>query len=163
MSMDSDQLLEIGRIGKPHGLRGELIVALTSNVDERIKTGTEIYLKSKKKYVITAQSHTKTLPSFSRGIKSRTEAENLAGELLLAKPLEDPNIKWAHDLIGNLVIDNEGNQRGLIVEIQANPASDLLVLEDETLIPVVFLKDIKDNKVFVDTPKGIFQDSQSCE
>ena len=44
--MDSDQLLEIGRIGKPHGLRGELIVALTSNVDERIKTGTEIYLKS---------------------------------------------------------------------------------------------------------------------
>ena len=47
--MDSDQLLEIGRIGKPHGLRGELIVALTSNVDERIKTATEIYLKSKKK------------------------------------------------------------------------------------------------------------------
>ncbi|GIS39207.1 MAG: hypothetical protein Ct9H90mP11_05270 [Acidimicrobiales bacterium] len=46
--MDSDQLLEIGRIGKPHGLQGELIVALTSNVDERIKTGTEIYLKSKK-------------------------------------------------------------------------------------------------------------------
>ncbi|GIS52179.1 MAG: hypothetical protein Ct9H90mP27_6700 [Gammaproteobacteria bacterium] len=72
---------------------------------------------------------------------------------MLAKPLEDPNIKWAHDLIGNLVIDNEGNQRGLIVEIHANPASDLLVLEDETLIPVVFLKDIKDNKVFVDTPK----------
>ena len=52
--MDSDQLLEIGRIGKPHGLQGELIVALTSNVDERIKTGTEIYLKSKKKYVITS-------------------------------------------------------------------------------------------------------------
>ena len=162
--MDSDQLLEIGRIGKPHGLRGELIVALTSNVDERIKTGTEIYLKSKKKYVITSSKPYKKhfLVSLS-GIKSRTEAENLAGELLLAKPLEDPNIKWAHDLIGNLVIDNEGNQRGFIVEIHANPASDLLVLEDETLIPVVFLKDIKDNKVFVDTPKGIFQDSQSCE
>ena len=52
--MGSDQLLEIGRIGKPHGLRGELLVALTSNVDERIKTGTEIYLKSKNKYVITS-------------------------------------------------------------------------------------------------------------
>ena len=51
--MDSDQLLEIGRIGKPHGLRGELIVALTSNVEDRIKTGTEIYLKSKKKYVVS--------------------------------------------------------------------------------------------------------------
>ena len=107
--MDSDQLLEIGRIGKPHGLRGELIVALTSNVDERIKTGTEIYLKSKKKYVITNSKPYKKhfLVSLS-GIKSRTEAENLAGELLFAKPLEDPKIKWAHDLIGNLVIDNEG-------------------------------------------------------
>ena len=51
--MDSDQLLEIGRIGKPHGLRGELIVALTSNVDERIKTGAEIYLKSKKNPVVS--------------------------------------------------------------------------------------------------------------
>ena len=162
--MDRDQLLEIGRIGKPHGLRGELIVALTSNVDERIKMGAEVYLTSKKKYVITGSKPYKKnfLVSLS-GITSRTEAENLAGELLLAKPLEDPNIKWAHDLIGNLVIDNEGNQRGLIVEIHANPASDLLVLEDETLIPVVFVKDIKDNKVFVDTPKGIFQDSQSCE
>ena len=162
--MDSDQLLEIGRIGKPHGLRGELIVALTSNVDERIKTGTEIYLKSKKKYVITSSKPYKKhfLVSLS-GIKSRTEAENLAGELLFAKPLEDAKIKWAHDLIGNSVIDNEGNSRGLIVEILANPASDLLVLEDETLIPVVFLKDVKDNKVFVDTPKGIFQDREPCE
>ena len=162
--MDSDQLLEIGRIGKPHGLRGELIVALTSNVDERIKAGTEIYLKSKKKYVITSSKPYKKhfLVSLS-GIQSRTEAENLAGEILFAKPLEDPKIKWAHDLIGNSVIDNEGNPRGTIVEIHANPASDLLVLEDETLIPVVFLKDVRDNKVFVDTPKGIFQDREPCE
>tara|TARA_Y100001954_G_C15679546_1_gene537012 strand:+ start:298 stop:786 length:489 start_codon:yes stop_codon:yes gene_type:complete len=162
--MDSDQLLEIGRIGKPHGLRGELIVALISNVDERMEVGAEVYLTSRQKYVVTGSKPYKSnfLVSLS-GITSRTEAEALAGELLLAKPLEDPNIKWAHDLIGNLVIDNEGNPRGLIVEIHANPASDLLVLEDETLIPVVFLKDIKDNKVFVDTPKGIFQDSQSCE
>ena len=162
--MDSDQLLEIGRIGKPHGLQGELIVALTSNVDERIKTGTEIYLKVKEKI----RNHKlkaiqKTLPSFSKRNQNRTEAEDLAGELLFAKPLEDPKIKWAHDLIGNSVIDNEGNPRGLIVEIHANPASDLLVLEDETLIPVVFLKDVKDNKVFVDTPKGIFQDREPCE
>ena len=126
--------------------------------------GAEVYLTSKKKYLITASKPYKKnfLVSLS-GITSRTEAENLAGELLLAKPLEDSKIKCAHDLIGNLVIDNEGNSRGLIVEIHANPASDLLVLEDETLIPVVFLKDIKDNKVFVDTPKGIFQDTQSCE
>ena len=48
-----------------------------------------------------------------------------------------------HDLIGNSVIDNEGNPRGLIVEIHANPASDLLVLEDETLIPVVSSRMLK--------------------
>ena len=103
--------------------------------------GAEGALNFKKKYVITGSSHIKNFLVSLGGITSRTEAENLAGELF-AKPLEDPNIKWAHDLIGNLVIDNEGNQRGLIVEIHANPASDLLVLEDETLIPEVFLKDM---------------------
>jgi len=162
--MDSDQLLEIGRIGKPHGLRGELIVSLTTNVDERIKKGAEVYLKSEKKYIITSsKQYKKNFLVSLKGIESRTEADSLAGELLFAEPLEDPNIKWAHDLIGSSVIDNEGNPRGLIVEIHANPASDLLVLEDETLIPVVFIKDVKDNKVFIDAPQGIFQDSQSCE
>tara|TARA_B100000214_G_scaffold256592_2_gene189078 strand:- start:163 stop:651 length:489 start_codon:yes stop_codon:yes gene_type:complete len=162
--MNSDQLLEIGRIGKPHGLRGHLIVSLTTNVDKRINVGAEVFLKSKKRYLITdSKPYKKNFLVSLSGIESRTEADNLAGELLFARPLEDPNTKWAHDLIGNSVIDNEGNQRGLIVEIHANPASDLLVLEDETLIPIVFLKEIKDNQVFVDTPKGIFQDSQSCE
>ena len=122
--------------------------------------GAEVYLTSNKRYVITdSKPYKKNFLVSLSGITNRTEAENLAGELLLAKPLEDPNIKWAHDLIGNLVIDNEGKPRGTIIEIHANPASDLLVLEDETLVPVVFLKDVKDNKVFVDTPKGIFQDS----
>ena len=162
--MDSDQLLEIGRIGKPHGLRGELVVSLTTNVASRIKIGAEVFLESKKKYLITDSKPYKNnfLVSLS-GIENRTEAENLTGEPLFAQPLEDPDIKWAHELIGKSVIDNEGKHRGLIVEILANPASDLLVLEDETLIPFVLLKEIIDNEVYVDTPKGIFQDSQLCE
>ena len=71
--MDSDQLLEIGRIGKPHGLRGELIVALTSNVDERIKVGAEVYLTSMKKYVITgSKPYKKNFLVSLGGITSRT-------------------------------------------------------------------------------------------
>ena len=54
--------------------------------------------------------------------------------------------------------DNQGHDRGKIVEIQANPASDLLVLDDGTLVPVTFLSTIKDQTITVQTPKGIFPD-----
>ena len=160
--MNSDQRLEIGKIGKPHGLRGDLTIRLTTNRYERMEIGAEIYLGTSEKFVITGSKPYKNnfLVSLS-GVGNRNEAENLSGEKIFAEPLEDPEIKWAHELIGCIVIDNEGKQRGPIVEIQANPASDLMVLGDETLVPFNFLTKFDGERVYVDTPKGIFEDSQS--
>jgi 16S rRNA processing protein RimM len=158
--MSANYLLEIGRIGKPHGLRGELVIRLTTNVEERVEVGAEVFLKNKEKFVIENSRPVKSnfVVSLS-GIESRTDAESLTGELLFAEPINDPDTKWAHELIGKTVLDQTGNHHGSIIEIQANPASDLLVLDNEALIPVIFIKKINDDKVHVDAPKGLLRDN----
>ena len=39
-------LLSVGRIAKPHGLKGELIVALSTNRVERVDVGSTLWLAS---------------------------------------------------------------------------------------------------------------------
>jgi 16S rRNA processing protein RimM len=42
-----------------------------------------------------------------------------------------------------------------VESVQANPASDLLVLEDGGLIPLTFLVSHEDGRVVVDPPAGL--------
>ena len=46
------QLLEIGRIGKPHGLRGEVSVSLTTDREERVAPGSTLFLASQSELIV---------------------------------------------------------------------------------------------------------------
>ena len=91
-------------------------------------------------------------------MNTRESAEKVSGEKLFAEPLKDETTIWVHELIGKIVVDSHGCERGEVVEIHANPASDLLVLDDGTLVPITFLSDMKEKTITVDVPKGIFLD-----
>ena len=73
------------------------------------------------------------------GFGDRTSAEALRGVVLRAEPLHDPDEMWVHELIGAAVVDQEGVDRGHVVDVVANPASDLLELTDGNLVPVRFV------------------------
>ena len=153
------QLLEIGRIGKPHGLRGEVSVLLTTDREERVSVGSILFLASKQELVVqNSRSHKKLYLVSFKGMNTRESADSISGEKLFAEPLNDETTIWVHELIGKIVVDSHGLERGEVVEIHANPASDLLVLEDGTLVPVAFLSDTKEKTITVHAPKGIFPD-----
>ncbi len=61
-----------------------------------------------------------------------------------------------HELVGSTVVDRAGVRRGTVVAVEANPAHDLLVLEDGTLVPMVFVVDQRDGDVVIDPPDGLF-------
>jgi len=149
-------LLEIGKILKPHGLNGELIVFLSTNRIERLNPGSVITTEKLELEIITSRPHAKNFIVQFEGIVNREKAEELRGELLFAEPINDDTV-WAHELIGAEVVDQHGINRGLVTSVVHNPASDLLELEDGNLVPLTFLTSYEPGDIiFVSTPEGLF-------
>jgi 16S rRNA processing protein RimM len=74
------------------------------------------------------------------GVGDRSAAEYLRGVELSAEPLEVPGALWVHELVGALARDvASGTELGRVAAVEANPASDLLVLESGALIPTRFV------------------------
>ena len=154
-------MLEVGRIAKAHGIKGEVLVALTGDRTERVAPGAVLQTKAGRDLVVRyATSHQGKWIVRFEDVETRTEAEALHGQVLLAEPLEDPDALFVHDLIGSTVVDAAtGAELGTVEAVEANPASDLLVLAGtggQGLIPVRFIVD-RDaaGRLRVDVPEGL--------
>ena len=151
-------LLDVGRIARAHGLKGDVIVVLWSTVPGRLDPGAVLYTDDGTLTVVSSQPQgTGHLVHF-KGVSNRTEAEAMRGTLLRAEPLEVEGALWAHEMIGARLIDQGGQDRGEITAMENNPASDLLVLESGALVPLRFVVEvIAGERVVVDVPEGLFE------
>ena len=150
-------LLEVGKIDKPHGVRGEVVVSLSTNRDERVAPGTVLTLKDGSTLTIESSKplQHRWIVRFA-GVGSRLGAEALHGKALFAEPLDDPDALWVHDLIGSTVLDASTNEQiGVVESVEENPASDLLVLDTGHLIPLRFVTDRAGRQITVDLPEGL--------
>ena len=155
--------LEVGRVGRAHGLRGELNVRFTSNRPERSEPGAILYAGERRLVVAAARPHRDAMLVRFEGVVDRTAAEQLQGELLTADPLPGPPTRderevWVHEVIGSRVVDDTGRVVGEVVAVEANPAHDLLVLDDGTLVPLVFVVEQRDGTVVIAPPAGLLPD-----
>ena len=148
-------MLEVGRIVKPHGLKGDVIVDLTTNRTERLDAGNTF--NDGALTVVRASPHQHRWIVTFDGVNSVEAADRLRNTVLYAPPLEDPDALWVHELIGATVIDGGGVARGVVESVQANPASDLLVLDTGALVPLRFVTEQRDGEVVVDAPEGLFE------
>lgn len=167
--MTERPLLEVGRITRPHGLRGEVVVVLTTDRDERVAVGARLETDRGPLQIATArrdrrkgqQRHTGQytqhwVVSFE-GHTGREAAEALRGLLLRAEPIDDPDAMWVDDLVGTKVeLVGTGEFVGTCVAVMANPAADLLELDTGALVPVVFIVDRAPGRVIIDPPDGLF-------
>jgi 16S rRNA processing protein RimM len=177
-------LLEVARIARAHGLRGEVVVELLTNREERLHPGSVLVVGPSRHATTSntapdetvtgpvrdAQGHARSLevrasrPFQNRwlvifdGVGSREDAEALHGAVLLAEPVEDPDALFVHDLIGSVVVDQHDTERGVVTAVQANPASDLLVVDNRFYVPVRFVTTTGDGRVHVDIPDGLFDE-----
>jgi 16S rRNA processing protein RimM len=151
--------LEVGRVGRAHGLRGEVAVTFTTNRSERCEPGAVLYAGERRLVIATARPHQGRWLVCFDGIADRSAAEVLLGQRLFAAPLEGGDDElWVHELIGSEVRDPAGSVLGVVTSVEANPAHDLLVLEDGALVPVVFVREHGDDYVVVDVPDGLLEE-----
>lgn len=150
--------LEVGRVGRAHGLRGEVTVVPITNRSERFTAGSVFHTPDDRTLrIATVRPHGGAYLVRFAGVDDRTAAEGLRGTLLLADAPgpPPPGEVWVHEVIGRAVQDRAGRALGQVVAVEANPAHDLLVLDSGVLIPMVFVVEAGEDAVVVDPPDGL--------
>jgi 16S rRNA processing protein RimM len=157
-------LLEVGLIVKPHGIKGEVIVDLVSNrPDERLAAGSVLESDRGPMEVLRSSPHQGRWIVAFAGVADRNEAEGLRGTVLRAEPLEgEDDTLWVHELVGAVVYDVNGLFYGRVREVEANPASDLLVLP-QGLVPLAFVVEQERGRIVIDPPEGLIEPRPAIE
>lgn len=159
------EVLEVGYIVKAHGIKGEVIVALITNRLERVNPGARLFCRGLELTVQRSSPHQARYIVKFESVESRDAAENLRGEKLYAAPVRDDDSLWVDEMVGLAVEDQNGNVLGLVVALEANPASDLLVLDTGVLVPLTFVKVgslhySKSGKIVADVPTGLVEETK---
>jgi len=150
-------VLEVGRITRPHGVRGEVSVLLTTNRTERLASGSVLHTDNGPLEVRSSRPHKGSWLVFFVGVDDRDGADALRNTVVRAEPIDDPDELWVHELIGATVIDQHGDRHGTVTRVLDNPASDLLEIDGSTLVPVHFVVGHEPgHEIHVDVPVGLF-------
>jgi 16S rRNA processing protein RimM len=149
--------LEIGRVGKAHGLKGEVTAVITSDRPERTAPGAVWFLGEDRYVVAAIRPFQQRWIALLEGVGTREAAEALTGSVISAEPIDDPDALWVHELVGAVVATPDGRTWGRVASVLSNPANDLLELEDGTLIPERFVTDASalPERLVVDPPEGL--------
>jgi 16S rRNA processing protein RimM len=136
----------VGRIVKPHGIRGEVVVEVRSDNPDRYAEGSVLFLEDGRGLTVAAtRPHAGRLLVTFDGVADRTAAEALRGAVLVVPESMLPELPegewWAHRLEGCEVVTESGRSLGTLTEVIANPANDIWVVVDdagrETLLPAL--------------------------
>jgi 16S rRNA processing protein RimM len=151
----------VGRIGRPHGIKGDVFLDLVTDHTARAQVGSRLWGRDRWLTITTSNPSSKRWRVHLEGVDDRTAAEALTGVVVFAEPIEDPDALWVHELIGANVIETNGIDRGRCVSVVANPASDLLELESGGLVPVTFVTSVEHSTsgilITIDPPEGLFE------
>lgn len=124
----------VGRIIKPHGIRGELVVLAMSDVPERIAVGRTLELAGRPVAVVGVREHQGRLLVRLEGVVDRTAAELLRGLELTAEPVDPDELEHylVSELVGARVVTGSGEALGTVralIELPAAAGYDLLEVE----------------------------------
>ena len=154
-----DGLLEVGRIGKPHGVKGDVFISFTSDVSERQSVGAEFVIiagGAQKRIVIEAiRPQQDRFVVHFEGLNDRNDAEKLTNKFLYAEPLDDADALWVHQLIGSLVVDVDGTTWGKCTGVLNNPAHEILEIEGGLLVPIPFVESCDGATTIIRPPEGL--------
>ena len=132
-------------------------MTLRTDRPERTARGAVLYADDRRLVVESARPHQGRWLVRFEGVADRDAAEELRGATLVGEPLDDPGEGrvWVHELVGAEARDVLGNALGRVTAVEVNPAHELLVLDDGTLVPMVFVVEQAPGVVIVDPPEGL--------
>ncbi|MET7681634.1 ribosome maturation factor RimM [Streptomyces sp. NPDC005423] len=167
--------LVVARIGRAHGIKGEVTVEVRTDEPElRLAPGAVLLTDPAPTGPLTIETgrvHSGRLLLRFEGVRDRTGAEALRNTLLIAEidPAELPEEEdeyYDHQLMDLDVVTKDGTEIGRITEISHLPSQDLFIVEradgSEVLIPfveaIVIEIDLVEQRAVIDPPPGLIDD-----
>lgn len=163
----------VGRIRRPHGVRGEVSVEVrTDDPDRRFAVGSTLSTDPASHGPLTLQAsrwHSGNLLLIFKEVPDRTAAEQLRGTWLVVDsadlgPTGDPDEFYDHELIGLTAVTTDGKVVGPVTDVR-HYGQDLLVIksaaDDELLVPFVAAivpeVDVAGGRLVIDPPPGLLE------
>jgi 16S rRNA processing protein RimM len=130
--------LAVGRLLRPHGLAGELLMDVYTDFPERLKPGSQVFV---------GENHQPTIIHSRRGIKNglligfesvsdSDEAGNLRNQTVYVRAEDIPPLPegeyYHHQILGLRVITDEGQELGTITGILDIGSTDIYVVRSES-------------------------------
>ncbi|MEW6489377.1 MAG: ribosome maturation factor RimM [Thermodesulfobacteriota bacterium] len=163
----------VGRVGRPHGVRGEVRIEVGSGMPRGLRGYSRVYLgregEPEPAAVESVRSHGRFLLVKFRGVGDPEAARALGHAVLYVErgempPLEEGEYYHA-DLLGCRLVDEGGADLGRVLDVFASGAHDLLVVGApggrEWMLPVlestVLAMDLEAGEIRVRVPEGLTQ------
>jgi len=178
MGLPEPRYLTVGRIVRPHGVRGEVYVQIVTGYPERLEQHASFYLAAPdtpevvQRYPVeTLRRHREAVLLKLRGCDDRDAAENLRGMLVQiptgeAVPLEEGEY-YHFQLIGVRVETESGEWLGQVAEVLETAAHDVYVVrgpQGELLLPavedVVRVLDLESRRMVVHLMPGLRREDE---
>jgi 16S rRNA processing protein RimM len=171
-----EDFIVIGRISKPHGVKGEVRIDYFNPENPRFFSHYQtIFLQGDEKSLhpyrlLAVRPHKKFILAQLEGIQSRAEAEQLRGKVVFIDPAELPPLEadeyYWRDILGMRVVSETGENMGTVKEIVSTGSNDVYVVRKEAqefLIPatkdVIMSIDMEGRTMVIRPLEGLLQEN----
>ncbi len=151
--------LVVGKLRRPHGVRGEMIMDILTDFPERLKTGMVVFVGEEHKpfKVKSWREHQKGLLVSFVEYSTPEEVGILRNCLVFVKTKELPALPkgeyYHHQVIGLRVVDEANVELGQVTDVIATGANDVFVVKQ--MAGTEFLLPVTDEMVLkIDLEKG---------
>jgi len=126
--------VSIGRVGRPHGLKGDFVVERPSEAAERFAPGARVYAEREPAEVVSSKrSGGRLVIRLDRDVPRGVDLELPAEEL----PAPEEGSYYAFQLVGLLVEEEGGRALGTVEKVEPGVANDVLRLDSGVALPLV--------------------------
>jgi 16S rRNA processing protein RimM len=170
---DLPERVTVGRVVRPHGVRGEVVVVVLTDVPERFAPGTTLLMAREEggpaePVVVEARhQHKSGVVVRFAGAGDRDQAEELRGRWLEIErsqvPPAPPGTYYHYELLGCRCFDG-GRELGVVVDLAEDGGGLLLIVADgERRVPVPFVAsflreiDVAAGRIDLELPPGLIE------
>lgn len=154
--------LVVGKLGRPHGVRGEILMQVITDFPERLQPGVTVFVgqQHQPELIRSRRIHGQGLLLTFDGYTTPETVGALRNALVYVPTSDRPPLPqgeyYHHQLLGLHVVNEDGRELGRVHEILSTAAHDIYVVRGESG-PEILLPAIDEVILEIDPESGLLR------